>query len=444
MASEGYSEIRGVRKGRGRKGSRRQSPCIIKVGDDFREERPVVYVRAEDASGTASLIAQLDIRRTVTLIGELRKAVAKLQAEAFPRIHGYSLTETIGEGGFCRVFRAIRHVDESEIAVKVLLVQNEESIARFTREVEILTKLSHPKLVKIIDSEVCNPPFFYTMSVASGSLKSSLKLELLEVFEHVSSGVDFLHSQGLYHRDLKPGNILVFNGGARVSDLGLAYKPGSADSKLSSTNQGLGTDFYSSPEQLGGAHFLDPTTDVFSLGRILYWAITGEDSQFHPGLLSPNWRDLVEKACMQNPAYRHRSVREFMVDFRNAYRNQGVWPVRVSLSWCLLYPSSKLFSGAFQELLLVLEGDDDYEKSQVLKLFTEALPGQVANYFKSVAHELETESLGRSSPLRTLSAFFSDNGTANQVLSEALGLIDPEDEHRWVLEYVAKPSESSE
>jgi serine/threonine protein kinase len=210
----------------------------------------------------------------------------------------YRLERIIGQGAFGRVFKATHINLKGDRAIKVLLRHDvgvgssdyEEYRNRFRQESQLMERLKHPNIIQIFDFQEEDDTLFLVMEYAAGgSLKEKLdqyraegKTFSLEEIEktgrEMAGGLSSLHALDVVHRDLKPSNILFDGqGNVRVADLGLAQIPGGASmrSMLSVAKSHPGTPAYMSPEQETTGHYLGPSSDVYSLGLILFEMATG-------------------------------------------------------------------------------------------------------------------------------------------------------------------------
>jgi serine/threonine protein kinase len=208
------------------------------------------------------------------------------------RIGPYEVQQHIAGGGMGDVYRAARVDDYRQtIALKVIRngLANEELRARFQTERQVLAALSHPNVVRMLDGGTTEDGLLYfVMEYIDGQpldrwceRRQPAMRERLVLLRAVARAVDYAHQQGVIHRDLKPGNVLVeADGTPKISDFGLAKRldaTGPSDG-ASQTRTGviLGSPSYLAPEQAGGSpQQMGPATDVYALGAILYELLTG-------------------------------------------------------------------------------------------------------------------------------------------------------------------------
>ncbi len=204
----------------------------------------------------------------------------------------YLLEEKLGEGATGVVYAA--RSDDMELAIKVFHPQfaTAESDIRVEREVSLLRGLSHRSIVRVLDGgRGSEGELFIVMERLTGTSLDEADLsleEFLDLMEQVLEGLGAAHERGLVHRDLKPANIFVCNDGtAKVIDFGLVRETDGGKS-ATATGEALGTPYYMSPEQATSPKDVDARSDVWSIGIMLYEALTGVmpfDGQTIPGLL---------------------------------------------------------------------------------------------------------------------------------------------------------------
>lgn len=198
----------------------------------------------------------------------------------------YELLEELGRGGMGVVYRARQKSLGRTVAVKMLLrrdLATAADLSRFQSEAEAAARLDHPGIVSIFEVGECGGHPFYSMRFIEGTtLAKRLAAgpvpprEAAVILVQVAEAVDAAHRRGVLHRDLKPSNILIDSSGTpHVSDFGLAKRV-EADQDVTHTGAILGTPCYMSPEQAAGSRGdVGPTSDVWSLGTILYQTLTG-------------------------------------------------------------------------------------------------------------------------------------------------------------------------
>ncbi len=198
----------------------------------------------------------------------------------------YQLLGELGRGGMGAGFRARELGSGREVAVKLVLdggTGSETRWARFVREGELVATLNHPGIVRVHSAGTENGKPFLVYELVEGCQTLAEAVEGLDLSERVTllrdvaRGLGAAHAQGIVHRDVKPGNILVdSSGAARITDFGLATALDLG--RLTRTGVMIGTPTHMAPEQVDGKESGPPTpaTDVWALGVILYWVMTCE------------------------------------------------------------------------------------------------------------------------------------------------------------------------
>jgi serine/threonine-protein kinase len=224
------------------------------------------------------------------------------------RLSNLKVLSQIGSGGMGRVYLALDEALGRKVAIKAIhprYIGNEVLRSRFMREARSLAQLTHPNVVRIYGLGKPDEPPHFVMEHLDGVplTQAAHPLELrqkIELIHKVMVTVDFLHQHQLIHRDLKPANILVGPDlEPKLLDLGLAL-PLEDRAKLTQSGEIMGTPEYFAPEQATGAP-IDPRTDVFALGTILYELLTGS-VPFH----GARFADRVRSICEQDPVLPRR------------------------------------------------------------------------------------------------------------------------------------------
>jgi beta-lactam-binding protein with PASTA domain/predicted Ser/Thr protein kinase len=194
----------------------------------------------------------------------------------------YRLDRKIGSGGMADVWLAEDTELDRKVAVKILhdnFAQDSEFVQRFQREAQAAAGLQHPNVVGIFDRGAFDGTYFIAMEYVDGpSLKDLVKggmspKDAIDFTRQILNAARFAHRKGIVHRDLKPQNVLIDDEGrARVADFGIARAGESSD--ITATGSVMGTAQYISPEQAQGKE-TTPRSDIYSIGVILYEALTG-------------------------------------------------------------------------------------------------------------------------------------------------------------------------
>jgi eukaryotic-like serine/threonine-protein kinase len=199
----------------------------------------------------------------------------------------YRVEREIGRGGMATVFLAEPVGGGEPVAVKVLHPQFGAVLGpdRFHREIEILTRLRHPRIVPVLDSDEAGTLLYLVMPYLPGeNLRSRLEREgqlpmqaVISIAGDIAAAVDYAHGQNVLHRDIKPENILLKGDRALVCDFGLARAiDRAALESLSSSGLVIGSPGYMSPEQAMAEEDLGPACDIYALGCVVYEMLTGE------------------------------------------------------------------------------------------------------------------------------------------------------------------------
>src|SRR5207247_279342 len=199
----------------------------------------------------------------------------------------YVIERGLVSGGMATVYLAHDVKHHREVALNGLRPELAAALGpdRFLREVEIAARLNHPHILALYDSGETNGFLFYVMPYVAGeSLRHRLEREkqlpieeALAITRHIASALGHAHAQHIIHRDVKPENILLYEGEAMVADFGIALAVSAAAGvRLTQTGLAVGTPAYMSPEQAVSERALDARSDVYSLGCVLYEMLAGE------------------------------------------------------------------------------------------------------------------------------------------------------------------------
>jgi serine/threonine protein kinase len=208
-------------------------------------------------------------------------------------IDRFVLKARLGAGAMAAVYRAQHQVIDREAAVKVLFgeyASDKQFAQRFRREAQAAAAIKHKNIVEVFDfGETPEGANFLVMELLRGhSLSEAIQMggamtprRAANVARDIAEGLSAAHKQGFIHRDLKPGNIFLFNNdgreGAKILDFGVVHQTSLNEptGKLTNTGQTLGTPYYMAPEQIAGDDDLSERTDLYALGVVIYEMLEG-------------------------------------------------------------------------------------------------------------------------------------------------------------------------
>jgi len=267
----------------------------------------------------------------------------------------YLIVDSIGQGGMGQVFKAEHSVLGRVVAIKVLPLSKTtpDAVANFTHEIRALARLDHHRLVRALDAgHDGNVYYLVTEHVPGSDLRKLVRrhgpLDMhtaAGIVSQVAEGLEYAHRQGLVHRDIKPGNVLVTpEGEAKLSDLGLAGPlEGNAENDPR-YGKIVGTADYVSPDHVRSPWDPTPAWDIYSLGCTLYYAVTGkvpfpggstsDKARAHCELrpldprrlsagLSDEFVDVIADMMAKDPAKRIQSAAEVMARLAPWARGEG-------------------------------------------------------------------------------------------------------------------------
>ena len=272
-------------------------------------------------------------------------------------VGSYRIVEPLGQGGMASVFKAYHAALDRYVAIKVLhLALNDDPnfTARFHREARVVARLDHPNIVPVFDfSEYEGQPYLVMKFIEGETLKARLLRgavkheDILPIVEAVGAALTYAHRMNVLHRDIKPANVLLTNSGQiYLADFGLAKMTDRDEASLTADRL-EGTPLYISPEQALSKTDLDPRTDEYSFGVMVYEMIVGrvpfnEDSPlgtihdhvykpvpdplvFAPDI-SEDLRSVLLKVLSKDRNDRFSNVAAFVRAFRAAFTGQPVIP----------------------------------------------------------------------------------------------------------------------
>ena len=261
-------------------------------------------------------------------------------------ISHFRILEVLGGGGMGLVYKALDTRLERPVALKFLsdtILHNEEAVGRFRREARAASSLNHPNICTLYDiGEHDGRPFLVMEYLDGSTLKEHIAAAplsigtVLEIGIEIAGGLDAAHRAGIIHRDIKPANFFITGRGtAKILDFGLAKMVGAGaaatDSQSTFSGPGavMGTFDYMSPEQLRGEP-LDPRTDIFSFGLVLYEMATGirPTVAIQPGAeLPPGLGPVVSKCLQADRERRYQHASEIAADLERLRQKQDAPPV---------------------------------------------------------------------------------------------------------------------
>src|SRR3954447_3616975 len=269
----------------------------------------------------------------------------------------YELHRRLARGGMADVFLARDQLLDRPVAVKVLFPEyaaDPNFVERFRREAQSAANLNHPNIVSVYDWGQEQGTYFIVMEYVEGrSLADIIRTEgplhpqrAAEVASDVAAALGFAHRNGVVHRDVKPGNVLISpTGQVKGADFGIARALGAdPESNLTQAGSVMGTATYFAPEQAQGLP-LDPRSDLYSLGVVLYEMVTGrppfggespvaiaykhvQEQPAPPTQVNANvpadLEAIILKLLAKNPAARYASADDLRADLRRFREGQPV------------------------------------------------------------------------------------------------------------------------
>ncbi|MCA8923882.1 MAG: serine/threonine protein kinase, partial [Planctomycetes bacterium] len=222
----------------------------------------------------------------------------------------YELLDLLGQGGMGSVYRALDGATHESVAIKLLHSSSPKARERMLREIRALAALNHPGIVRVRDAGTHQGSPFVVLDFVEGeTLSAQIAREgplpsygAAELTRELAEALDHAHRQGVIHRDLKPDNVLVDpTGKPRLTDFGLSTQTSDEQERLTVSGALLGTPGFLSPEQAQGQRErIGPATDLYGLGAVLYFALTGQ-----PPIQGTTLPQVIAATCSERPRPPH-------------------------------------------------------------------------------------------------------------------------------------------
>lgn len=272
-----------------------------------------------------------------------------LSANGIKKVGKYRLVGELGRGSMGIVYEAIHPTLDRPVAIKMLsheLIYRPQFVERFRNEAKIIARLRQPSIVEVFDTEEAYATFFIVMEKLPGrSLEEEIEARgrldeetTRSILRQLAAALEQAHRNGIVHRDVKPSNIVMANGGqVKLMDFGLALDPEVEKNVCGGEALRVGTPVYMAPEQING-EALSGQSDIYSLGIIAYEMLIGrapytgnilqimqqhvnspmpDPSEVRQGL-ADDLSQFIQKACAKQPEQRFASCSEILEHFGEA------------------------------------------------------------------------------------------------------------------------------
>jgi len=306
---------------------------------------------------------------TTMLISRLSRKMSQTVSEV-RRLGQYSLEKKIGEGGMGAVYRATHALLRRPTAIKLLHPERAgpEEIARFEREVQVTSRLTHPNTIAVYDyGRDAEGVFYYAMEYLPGiDLKKLVEVDgaqppgrVIHILRQICGSLSEAHDIGLIHRDIKPGNIILCERGgvqdvAKVLDFGIVKSLSPGDTQLTAVGFVTGTPMYMSPEALTQPEKIDQRADLYAVGAVGFYLLTGtpvfqgdsmmdiatkhmKDAPERPSerlgeAVPADLEELILACLAKNPLERPSTARD-LADRLSACQASGTWTRQQAREW---------------------------------------------------------------------------------------------------------------
>ncbi len=378
---EGYADYRGVEVVGAWRWLDRYGVGIT-TEEDYAETYTGLARLTRTQTGLTILLAVLGLGVSVQslVIARLGRR-ASAAAHEIRQLGQYALGQKIGSGGMGEVFRASHAMLRRPTAVKILrLEQNrEDQAARFEREVQLTAQLTHPNTVVVYDfGRTADGCLYYAMEYLHGINLQDLVDQtgplpagrVIYILQQACGSLAEAHAIGLIHRDIKPANLMLCQRGGvhdfvKVLDFGIVKILGDQATKLTQTGMMSGTPLYMPPEALGGPGGVDARIDVYALGGVAYFMLTGRaifpdglglveiltaqmntvperPSQITAGV-PPDLERVIMRCLEKDPDHRPAGSAE-LLDELSQVSDAGSWDQRAAKTWWSVHPDLAGFS----------------------------------------------------------------------------------------------------
>ncbi|HRU52138.1 MAG TPA: SpoIIE family protein phosphatase [Planctomycetota bacterium] len=318
----------------------------------------------------------------------------------------YQLKKLLGGGRVGKVYLARDQQQEQDVAIKLLTdrLNSEKEQASFLREFDAVKNLKHPGVVKVYEQG----PGYFTMEYVDGDSLSKLKeCDVSQIFDlgiDITRVLEYIHRQGVIHRDLKPDNIKITPfGQVKIMDFGFAIGHNVTNLITSGQHNIAGTLNYMAPEVIKGFE-VDPRADLYTLGIILYELVTGtlpfkssdllttvvKQIEMNPPMpselnpkVTPGFESIIIKLIAKSPSKRFQSADELLSAMMRLAGRSEILKIKIDKGRKFLYPAKfcgrekelELLKNSFQKSMrgrssfVLIQGDEGYGKSRIINEF---------------------------------------------------------------------------